>query len=415
MTQKEIGKRLRSARQNCDISQEKAAEAIGLPRSAISQIESGKRAVSTLELARLSRLYGVPIASLFSPGTDQGDQEGVLVALYRVAEDLACDAEALRREVARCIELCTEGVVLESALGRGGDKQRAAIDLTAPKDSWEAVEQGIDAASSERGSLGLGTAPIADMAELLSALGIWTSGVRLPDGMSGLFLNHPSIGTAILVNYGHPRGRKRFSYAHEYAHSLMDRDRVVRITAKGNAGELIEKRANAFAASFLMPEEGILDYLRRLDKGAPSREELSVYDVSTGHGVNARKRRLARGQEVIHQDVASIAYHFGVSYVAAIYRLKSLRVISSEETETLLNQEHLAKRYLKLKGRNNPEEQDNSRPRELTSQVMHLAIEAFRRELISRGKMIELGQRLGKEIGLSGKELLEIAEAALSR
>jgi Zn-dependent peptidase ImmA (M78 family) len=54
----------------------------------------------------------------------------------------------------------------------------------------------------------------------------------------------------ILVNSSPVRARRRFSYAHEYAHALLDRDRQVTVTSTDNAAELIEKRANAFAASF---------------------------------------------------------------------------------------------------------------------------------------------------------------------
>ena len=46
-----LGRRLKEARMNCGISQEAAAQAIGVPRTAIVHIESGNRSISTLELA----------------------------------------------------------------------------------------------------------------------------------------------------------------------------------------------------------------------------------------------------------------------------------------------------------------------------------------------------------------------------
>ena len=45
--------------------------------------------------------------------------------------------------------------------------------------------------------------------------------------------------------------------------------------------------------------------------------------------------------------------------------------------------------------------------RELKSQVVHLAIEAYRREEISRGKLLDLS----KKLELSGRKLIELAEA----
>ena len=89
---------------------------------------------------------------------------------------------------------------------------------------------------------------------LARALGF---GADFPNGMSGMFLRHSSIGMVILVNYEHPRARKRFSYAHEYAHALLDRNLSVTVTTEGNRSDLIEVRANAFAAAFLMPEDGV--------------------------------------------------------------------------------------------------------------------------------------------------------------
>ncbi|MEK7877801.1 MAG: hypothetical protein AAB325_16615, partial [Pseudomonadota bacterium] len=48
--------------------------------------------------------------------------------------------------------------------------------------------------------------------------------------------------------------------------------------------------------------------------------------------------------------------------------------------------------------------------RELRSQVTRLAIEAFRREEISRGRLLDLG----KQLGILGPKLVALAEAARS-
>ena len=53
----ELGRRLRVAREARGLSQEAVAEALGLPRTAITQMEAGNRSVSTLELAKLAGLY----------------------------------------------------------------------------------------------------------------------------------------------------------------------------------------------------------------------------------------------------------------------------------------------------------------------------------------------------------------------
>src|SRR3990167_5249780 len=122
--------------------------------------------------------------------------------------------------------------------------------------------------------------------------------------MSGLFLHHASIGLVILVNDSHVRARRRFSYAHEYAHALLDRDRPVTVTSADNAAELIEKRANAFATAFLMPREGVGEVRAALEKGQPSRVEETVFEATGGH-FDAQARSAPRSQRITYLDTAA--------------------------------------------------------------------------------------------------------------
>jgi len=282
--------------------------------------------------------------------------------------------------------------------------------LPAPRTASEAVRQGEQVALQERKRLGLGQTPIANIGELISDQGIWSSGVNLPDEMSGLFLRHTSIGMAILVNFDHVQGRKRFSYAHEYAHALLDRDGTGTVSTRDNASDLIEKRANAFAAALLMPGEGVTEFLRSLDKGLPSRHEQTIFDVATEGRIDTQTRPVPGSQNITHQDAALLAHHFGVSYKAATYRLRSLNLVSQQECAKLLERESEGKGFLDflrmLDDLDKPESRERQ-DRELKSQVVHLAIEAYRREEISRGKLLDLS----KKLELPGRKLIELAEA----
>ena len=51
--------------------------------------------------------------------------------------------------------------------------------------------------------------------------------------------------------------RRRFSIAHEYAHVLLDRELKAILSHARDRSSWMEVRANAFAASFLMPAEGV--------------------------------------------------------------------------------------------------------------------------------------------------------------
>jgi transcriptional regulator with XRE-family HTH domain len=57
-----LGELLRQAREYLDLSQDEVARRLGLPRTAISQIESGNRRVDALELKNLADIYRRPVS-----------------------------------------------------------------------------------------------------------------------------------------------------------------------------------------------------------------------------------------------------------------------------------------------------------------------------------------------------------------
>jgi len=338
----------------------------------------------------------------------------VLVALHRQSPGLQDDA-AIGSQVRRCVSLCHEGVRLEAILGRTARSGPPLYREPAPRSVMDAVVQGQKVADQERRRLGLGSAPLADLAELMVDQGIWASGADLPDTMSGLFLRHPSIGMAILVNARHPRARRRFSYAHEYAHALFDRDRVVNVTTAENKAERVEQRANAFASAFLLPAEGADEELRQLGKGGPSRAEIVLFDAATGGSIEGQARPAPHSQTIGFQDVGHIAHRFGVSYEAALFRLKSLRHVTAAEAETLRTpaMQEAGRNYLRtLELFDDIEGIDSPRrgTRELRGRIAHLSIEAYRRGEISRGRLLDLSKMLEME----GRQLFDLAEIARS-
>ncbi|WP_346907833.1 XRE family transcriptional regulator [uncultured Roseibium sp.] len=410
MNRLEIAQRLRAARELASISQNEAADALDLPRTAVTQIEGGNRAVSTMELVSLAELYRRPVSWFFAEAPDA--EEDVVIALHRIAPGLD-DAPNIRSEVDRCVRICREGVSLEGLLGREERDGPPAYREPVPRSTGEAVMQGERIAEQERKRLELGSAPVADMTELLGDQGIWASVAELPPTMSGLFLHHRSIGMAVLVNARHVRARQRFSLAHEYAHALLDRDRVVGVSSATNSSERIEQRANAFAAAFLLPEAGLEEELRQLGKGQPARTDQIVFDVATGGSIQGQLRPAPRSQTIGFQDVAFIAYRFGVSYQAAVYRLKSLRYVNQPESALLLSSEHEAAggdylRALDLFDDLETPVSAGKGTRELRSRVAHLGLEAYRLGEISRGRLLDVG----KTIGVDGRKLLDLAEAA---
>jgi Zn-dependent peptidase ImmA (M78 family)/transcriptional regulator with XRE-family HTH domain len=408
-----LGRRLREARENRRLTQEQVAQAIGVARTALVHIESGKRSLSTLELSSLAKLYHRSASDFFAEDETRASlEEDPLLVLHRLSADMFDDPE-VNRQVSRCVELCSIGVRLEAKLGMEDAVNLPTYELKAPSRAWEATRQGERVAEEERRRLGLGYGPIADISDLISTQGIWASGVRgLPKDHSGVFLRHPSIGLVILVNFDEPRARKRFSYAHEYAHALLDRRSTSAIVSREeNRQEFIERRANAFAAAFLMPEGGVRWFLDLLEKGGPSRRQRVTNSSAGDEPVEAEERPSPGSQQITYQDVVALSHHFGVSYQAATYRLSDLGFLSNEEKENLLQRASLGSKLLQQMDIQECDEDGHPRrkpDRELVSQIVRLAVEAYRREEVSQGWIRDLSDKLE----IPAEELVEMAEAA---
>jgi Zn-dependent peptidase ImmA (M78 family)/transcriptional regulator with XRE-family HTH domain len=402
----QIGLRLRAARERRGLSQQEAADALKLPRTAVTNIETGNRAVSTLELTKLAALYRIPVGLILDE--DQAETEDLSVVLPRALQD-ATNGPGYREAIDRIIDLCREGAALRHMLDQ--DFEVSLPDYAARvTTAGEAIRHAETVALEERRRLGLGNAPVGNIAELISGQGIWVAACDLPDGVSGLFLNHASIGFAILVNGEHAAVRRRFSYAHEYGHALFDRVETVRLTERRNASDLIEKRANAFAAAFLMPASGVSEQLRRLDKGQPSRQSQIVYDVANDSATEAEIRPRTGSQAITFQDVRAVARRFGVSYESAVWRLKSLGHLGASEVETLLTQKDKSLRLAEML--KTPVDEALPPPddheQELPGQLARLVIEAYRQGEISQGRVRDLASKLSIGAG----DLLDLAETA---
>jgi len=402
-----IGRRIREARERRDISQQKVADALGVPRTAVTNIEAGTRNVSTLELTKLGALLNLFPAAFFD---GSGVSDLAVVRARALSE--ATNSPEFGPVIDRMIDLCSEGAELRRLLDQ---EVPASLPNYAQRiaSAGDAVRQGEARARDERRRLGLGNAPAGNLPELIGDQGIWVASAArdFPSNVSGLFLNHPAIGMAVLINGSHDRVRRRFSYAHEYGHALFDRQEELRLTQNRNSNELVEKRANAFAAGFLMPASGVLDQLRLLGKGQPSRQAQVVYSVATDSNDEAEIRPRSGSQVITFQDVAILARHFGVSYDAMVWRLRNLDQIDMPATTALIDRRDDGRRYLKmlrLPDLPDGEADSDEQEQELRGQLVRLAIEAYRREEVSQGRLREIGRK----VNLRATDLLELAEAA---
>jgi len=393
--QKELGRRLRRAREACGMRQEDVARYLDVSRSTVAQMELGNRAVSGIELSRLAYLFGKDLRTLVAD--EAPDEEDVLVALFRLHPELSTEEDVLVA-LRRCMALGSELTNLERLLGIDRDLTTVATyALARPQTTWEAIQQGERLATEERRRLGLGLTPLPDVAELLEAQGVRTAQLNLPDDISGLTLIEPEIGFFVVANREHHILRRRFSYAHEYCHVLVDRDQRGLVSRGRDRDELVEVRANAFAASFLMPADAVRQFIHALGKGHSSRMEAEVFDED--EPVRARARAAPGSQDIQLYDVVQMAHHFGVSRTAACYRLKSVRLLTSAKLDALLEQERTGRGRDLSMLLGLPEPKHQARRNEFRHRFLGLALEAFRREEISRAKLVEVAAMVDVSTG----------------
>lgn len=389
ITQAELGRRLRSARLTAGLTQDEVADALGVPRPTISQIEAGKRGVGSLELAELARLYERPMESFF----DDAVTDDTLAILFR--------SDGLRPEDRHVIdefcELCRSYADLEALIGVYEEASLPDYSsMGEPRNKRDAIRQGELLALEERRRLGIGDGPIRDVFELLDSQGVRLFVRPLENtSISGLFIYDRAIGPCVLINGAEHRNRLSFNAAHEYAHVLLDRKLGARVSITtrllGDSDEsqgLLEVRANSFAAAFLLPASGVDRFLHR----------------------RGMIRRHSRPVDII--DVLYLHRTFGVSYQAALYRLLNLGWLGKEERERMSH--HRPEESARSLGLLDDDVLPMSSGNEsrYPTRYVYLTLEAYRQAKIPIEQLAKLLGRSAREIGSLVDDLLERSTSA---
>lgn len=388
--QHQIGSRLREAREQLGLTQDAVAKRLGVARSAVVRMEQGTRRVTGTELAQLARVYGRDLSD-FVGMAPLGDDP------FLVLERAAGDNPEHSESVARAIACLKEVVRLTEFLELPRRLPPPVYRFDGPRTIEEAVDQGKEAAAQERRRLGLGTLPLTPLSRIISDQGVWALSAALPESMSGFFAAHERYGLSIFVNRHHPVTRRRFSLAHEYAHALLDRDQPP-VPDNGNGPSLREKRANAFASELLLPAGGVVEMLDRLGKGRPAHSESWDVDPVTGdvHRDDLRADSVARRIEPF--DVGWIADAFQVSFEMAAIRLKEIGRIRRSDLDRLLERGSEGRDAMRMLGMlDGGESTDGGPDHAMERQLMALAIEAYRRDRISRGRLVSVCALAGVE------------------
>lgn len=298
--------RLRAARRSAGLTQQGAAERLGVARTTLVAIEKGERQVRPDELVALAEIYGRPVNELLRQAPAPTD----FVSAFRLAPDEAIDADQLAAAVRRLEDLADDYLELERVSGASQLRRYpAALDI-AGLDALEAAES---VASSERNRLGLGDGPVLGLRELLEDdIGMRIFAIALPAKIAGLFIWSPTHGPCVGLNAAHPMERQRWSLAHEYAHFLAQRSQTeVTVLHTHRRTPASERFADGFAQEFLMPQSGLKRRFAEL--------------------------RRSRSEGVTPADLLNLADRYQVSVEALVRTLESLGLIRHHTWDHLVD------------------------------------------------------------------------------
>lgn len=306
---RELGKKVRLARERRGMTQEDAADAIGVSRTTMVAIEKGERRLRPHELVQLALEYGRDISDFVHPSR----YEDVFTdPQFRGPEEYESKEDA---QIEQWIETLKElsydyyecGRLLASPLIKKYPPEYDTGDLK-PEEIGESI------ALEERQRLGLGDRPISDVRALLEqevGLRIYYLPLK-PSKYSAIYVYSDRLGGCIAVNSQHPEERCRMSLAHDYGHFLTSRYQpdlyIEGIFPRRLRSERI---ADQFAIHFLMPTTAII---RRFT------------DIRRSQG------------KVTPYNLIDMAHYFGASFEALCYRLEELRLIPSGILEHLKEQ-----------------------------------------------------------------------------
>jgi len=368
----EIGQRIAKAREFLGLTQAVIAEKLGLARTTQVAIEQGRRPVSVAELYRYADVLSRPLDYFLGLGVwgkadfrpqfrlmaDRLDAGAVPLPRRPGRPKGPPEASPERLALMRFEGLCRNYLELEEV---NGLPRGAMPELPLPR-HHSAVEA-EQLAATVRAHLDLGDAPIRDLRVRLEdsfGLRVYVLDERTP--LAAAAFHHPAIGGSVLLTE-RTIPRMRMSLAKALGHLLANRDEpMVDVADGGRKRSPVEGFAAAFASALLVPARGLRERF-----GAVHNEANEVSDIA----------------------VLYLARTFGVSVAALRGRLEQLRLVSTATLRRVDEAIRQAGTAAAAEPEPAQELPDQPRWEMLPEYYVFLAMRAYRKELISRGRLAE--------------------------
>lgn len=302
-----VAARIRQVREQRQLTQERAAQLLGIDRARLSGMENASRPIDIPMLARLAQVYGVSMRDFITESepeqtdvnTQRTDNRGVGSVLLRAtAQHSLPEIPSELHGVEKFARRFTHLIEQLDATPPAADLPRWEADNDLPKSRLEGYAHHL------KNTWGIDDTPIAPrIFALLDEKGIPVYREPLLDAtISGAYWDVPTLGSLIFVNAKDIPYRQAFTAAHELAHALFHHPGVISYKRQANLS-MVERFANEFASVLLMPAADI-------DK--------CIVEMGIG-------------RRITPEDVVVLHRHFGVSYAAMLVRLKKLRLIQDTQ------------------------------------------------------------------------------------
>ncbi len=244
-----LGSKLRRYREQFQVSVEEVASATGVDAGQLGEYEEGKREPTGDEILILADYFKCDYKFFVSnEKTAPFDQTETLFRRY---------GERLTRQDRWAIQEFLFLCDCEAYLHRILDVDERPF--TFAKKGTYFKGHGQDAAAGLRAHLGLEPRAVpSNVFQVFRSLGIhvFRRGLENKE-ISGLYIRHPTAGPCVLVNYDEDVFRQRFTVAHEAGHAILDAEEDLVVSGRWQRKDLVETRANTFAAAFLVPADAI--------------------------------------------------------------------------------------------------------------------------------------------------------------
>jgi len=358
---KKIGEKISFYRKRLKLSQQEFANLVDIAKhQTISDIEKGVRELKAYELSKFARVLRVNTTDLLMPEKNPNIPQ---VIWRDEPEDYAIKEADFRKH-------CEDYFLLEKFCN-------SHLRKPLPQKIVDFHSTDYDDATKLAGEIqqefNLGSCLADNLENVLQK--VFNVKIFYADlgniGNTGSAASTISdFGAAILMNKNEAPWRRNFSFGHELFH-LITWDSIPPELKHKNPDrwEKIEKLANVFASSLLLPEQPI------------------SYAFS----------KCVIDNKIKYIDLIQIAREFSVSSIALIYRLKILKHLNQNHITYILNDPKF-----KELDKNTMHENWWETP-ELPERFVRLAFTAYQNAKISRTRMAEL---LGKSL-LTLKDFLE--------